>query len=148
MEKLIDLQYSVADEYRNSPSCAWLMHDSTAGTLAKLRDGAGGTVGAFLWQPSLTNGVAGGVPDRFLDKPVYTDSNVASQSSNAKTVLFGDMSAYYVREVGNPVIESDASVYFATDEVGFRAKWRVDGDCIDPTTGSTVGAINVIKQSV
>ena len=148
VEKLIDLQYSVADEYRNAPSAAWLMHDSTAGTLRKLRDGAGGTVGAFLWAPSLTQGVIGGQPDRFLDKPVYTDSNIASSASNAKTVAFGDLSAFYVREVGNPVIESDASVYFATDEVGFRAKWRIDGDCIDNTTGSTVGAINVIKQNV
>jgi HK97 family phage major capsid protein len=142
VEKLIDLQYSVNDEYRNSPDAAWLMNDSTAGTLRKLRDGAGGTVGAFLWQPSLTQGIIGGQPDRLLDKPVYTDPNVAAAGSNAKTVAFGDMSAYYVRTVGNPVIESDASRYFDTDQIGFRGKWRVDGDLID------TAAVNVIKQSV
>jgi HK97 family phage major capsid protein len=142
VEKLIDLQYSVNDEYRNSPDAAWLMNDSTAGTLRKLRDGAGGTVGAFLWQPSLTQGVIGGQPDRLLDKAVYTDPNVAAQGSNAKTVAFGDMSAYYVRTVGNPVIESDGSRYFDTDQIGFRGKWRVDGDLIDTT------AVNIIKQSV
>jgi HK97 family phage major capsid protein len=142
VEKLIDLQYSVNDEYRNSPDAAWLMNDSTAGTLRKLRDGAGGTVGAFLWQPSLTQGIIGGQPDRLLDKPVYTDPNVAAAGSNNKTVAFGDMSAYYVRTVGNPVIESDTSRYFDTDQIGFRGKWRVDGDLIDTT------AVNVIKQSV
>lgn len=142
VEKLIDLQYSVNDEYRNSPDAAWLMNDSTAGTLRKLRDGAGGTVGAFLWEASLFNGISNDRPDRLLGKPVYTDPNVAAAGSNAKTVAFGDMSAYYVRTVGNPVIESDSSRYFDTDQVAFRGKWRVDGDLIDTT------AINVIKQSV
>jgi HK97 family phage major capsid protein len=142
VEKLIDLQYSVNDEYRSSPDAAWLMNDSTAGTLRKLRDGAGGTIGAFLWQPSLTNGIINGQPDRLLDKPVYTDPNVAAAGSNNKTVAFGDMSAYYVRTVGNPVIERDDSRYFDTDEIGFRGKWRVDGDLLDTT------AVNVLKQSV
>jgi HK97 family phage major capsid protein len=142
VEKLIDLQYSVNDEYRSSPDAAWLMNDSTAGTLRKLRDGAGGTIGAFLWQPSLTNGIINGQPDRLLDKPVYTDPNVAAAGSNNKTVAFGDMSAYYVRTVGNPVIERDDSRYFDTDEIGFRGKWRVDGDLLD------AAAVNVMKQSV
>jgi HK97 family phage major capsid protein len=142
VEKLIDLQYSVNDEYRNSPDAAWLMNDSTAGTLRKLRDGAGGTIGAFLWQPSLTNGIINGQPDRLLDKPVYTDPNVSAAGSANKTVAFGDMSAYYVRTVGNPVIESDSSRYFDTDQVGFRGKWRVDGDLIDTS------AVNVIRQVV
>ena len=74
--------------------------------------------------------------------------NCAAAGSANTLATFGDFSEYVVRTVGNPVIESDASVYFATDEVGFRAKWRIDGDCIDNTTGSTVGAINVIKQNV
>lgn len=142
VEKLIDLQYSIADTYRSMPSCAWLMNDSTAGTLRKLRDGAGGTVGAFLWSPSLTQGIAGGAPATLLDYPVYVETNVAAAGSNNKTVAFGDMSAYYVRLVGNAVIESDPSYKFAEDQTTFRGKLRADGDLID------TAAINVIKQSV
>lgn len=142
VEKLIDLQYSVIDEYRNGGSAGWLMHDSTAGTLRKLRDGAGGTVGAFLWEPSLTNGVIGGTPDRLLGHPVYTDSNVASQGSNAKSVAFGDFSAFYIRLVGNPTVERDDSVKFAEDQAAFRIKVRTDSGLIDTT------AMNAIKQSV
>ena len=142
VEKLIDLQYSVADEYRNGGSAGWLMLDSTAGTLRKLRDGAGGTVGAFLWEPSLTSGIKDGTPDRLLGFPVYTDSNVAAQGSNAKVVAFGDFSSYYIRTVGNVVIESDSSRYFDTDQTGVRGKWRVDSDLIDSS------ALNVLKQSV
>ncbi len=142
VEKLIDLQYSVNDSYRSDPSCAWLMNDSTAGTIRKLRDGAGGTIGAFLWEPSLTSGIINGTPDRLLGKPVYVDSNVAAAGSNAKTVAFGAMNAYYVRSVGNPVLESDNSRYFDTDQIGYRVKTRVDGDLID------TAAVNAIKQSV
>lgn len=141
-EKLIDVQYSVADEYRNGGSAAWLMNDLTAGVLRKMRDGAGGTTGAVLWEPSLTAGIQGGQPDRLLGHPVYTDPNVASLASNAKVVAFGDFSAYYVRTVGPVRLERDDSVYFATDESAIRGKWRVDGDLID------TAAINIIKRSV
>lgn len=131
IDTLISAQYAIADEYRNSPSAAFLMNDSTAGTIRKYRDGGAGTVGAYVWEASLTNGMVGGQPDRLLGKPVYSDPNVAAQGSAAYPVVFGDLSAYYVRQVGNPVIERDDSVKFAEDQVAFRAKWRVDGDLID-----------------
>jgi HK97 family phage major capsid protein len=133
VENLIDLVYSVNDEYRASGNAAFLMRDATAGNLRKLRDGAGGTVGALLWDPSLTNGIQGGQPDRLLGYPVYTDPNVAALASNAKVVAFGDWNAYYVRLVGNLVIERSDEYAFNVDEATFRGKWRVDGDTIDAT---------------
>lgn len=126
VESFIDLQYSVNDAARNMGAC-WLMRDSVAGTVRKLRDGAGGTVGAFLWQPSLTQGVISGTPDRFLGDPVYTDVNCAAAGSNAILATYGDFSEYVIRTVGNPVIETDTSVYFASDATAFRGKWRVGG---------------------
>lgn len=140
VEKFIDLQYSVSDTIRQRGS--WLMHDSTAGSIRKLRDGAGGTVGAFLWEPSVFNGIQGGAPDRFLGNPVYTDLNCASAGSNAILATFGDFSEYVLRTVGNPVIESDTSRYFDTDEVGFRGKWRVGGN------HRQVGYLNTLVQNV
>jgi len=140
VEKFIDLQYSVADSVRQRGS--WLMHDSTAGSIRKLRDGAGGTIGAFLWEPSLTAGLQSGQPDRFLGNPVYTDTNCASAGSNAILATFGDFSEYVIRTVGNPTIESDTSRYFDTDEVGYRGKWRVGGN------HRQVGYLNTLVQNV
>lgn len=140
VEKFIDLQYSVADSVRQRGS--WLMNDSTAGSIRKLRDGAGGTVGAFLWEPSLTAGLQSGQPDRFLGNPVYTDTNCAAAGSNAILATFGDFSEYVIRTVGNPAIESDTSRYFDTDEVGFRGKWRVGGN------HRQVGYLNTLVQNV
>ena len=140
VEKYIDLQYSINDAYRRN--AAWLMKDSTAGTIRKLRDGAGGTVGAFLWEPSLTAGLQNGTPDRFLGSPVYVDTNCAAAGSNAILATYGDFSQYTIRTVGNPMIERDDSVYFATDEAAFRGKWRVGGN------HRQVGGLNTLVQNV
>jgi HK97 family phage major capsid protein len=141
-ENLVDVVYSINDNYRNNGNCAWLMRDATAGNLRKLRDGAGGTVGAVLWNPSLTSGIQFGQPDRLLDFPVYTDPNVASLASSAKVLAFGDFSKYYIRQVGNFTFERSDDYAFNVDEIAFRGKWRVDGDVIDVT------AINILKQAV
>lgn len=140
VEKFIDLQYSVNDNYRKQAK--WLMKDSVAGTIRKLRDGAGGTVGAFLWEPSLTAGLKDGSPDRFLGSPVYTDANCAAAGSAAILATYGDFSQYTIRTVGNPVIERDDSVGFATDEAFFRGKWRVGGN------HRQVGGLNNLQQAV
>ena len=140
VEKFIDLQYSVADTIRQRGS--WLMHDSVAGSVRKLRDGAGGTIGAFLWEPSLTAGLQNGTPDRFLGNPVFSDVNCASAGSNAILATFGDFSEYVIRTVGNPVIDSSTERYFDTDEVGYRGRWRVGGNHRQP------GYLNTLVQNV
>jgi len=140
---LVDVVYSINDGYRSQNSVAWLFRDSTAGVIRKLRDGAGGTEGAPLWQPSTQTGIAGQrQPDMLLGYPVFTDPNVASMASNARIATFGDWSAYYLRTVGNLIVERNDSVGFDTDQVHFRGKWRADGAFADLT------AVNLLKQSV
>jgi HK97 family phage major capsid protein len=141
-ETLVNLQYSVVDAYRNNNS-GWLAADSTAGTIRKLRDGAGGTVGAPIWQPSTQAGISGQrQPDSLLGFPFWTDPNVAAQGSNAKILYFGDWNGYVARFVGNPMIERNDAVGFKEDEATFRGKWRAAGGVQDVT------AINVMKMSV
>ena len=99
-EDLVDMVYGVAEQYLIRVG-RLADERATAGSFRKLRDGAGGTVGAVLWEPSLTAGIQGGEPDRLLGYPVYYDSNVAAQGSAAKAAWFGDFSSYYVRQAGN-----------------------------------------------
>ena len=63
--------------------------------------------------------------------PVFVDPNCATAGSNAVCATFGDFSEYVLRTVGNPVLEQDSSVYFATDQIAFRGKWRADGDHLE-----------------
>lgn len=126
-DDLIDLFYSVIAPYRNSSSCAWMMKDSSIAGLRKIKD----TTGQYLWAPGLT----AGAPDTVLGKPLVTDPNVAAVALSAKSVVFGDFSTYFVRQVETLRFERSDDYAFNTDLVSYRAVVRADGDLVD-TTGS------------
>ena len=125
-ENLVDLFYSVIAPYRNSPSCGWLLRDASMGEVRKLKDGSG----RYIFDAGQA-----GAPDMILNKPVYTDPNVAAVAVNAKSVVFGDMSQYFVRSVNGIRFERSDDFAFSSDLVTFRCIWRADGDLVD-TTGA------------
>ena len=129
-DNLIDLYFSVIAPYRNSASCGWLMKDATLALVRKLKD----QTNQYLWQPS----IQAGAPDTLLGKPVHTDPNVAAVAPSAKSVAFGDFSAYFVRQVNGIRFERSDDYAFNTDLVTFRALLRGDGLTVDQT-----GAIKV-----
>jgi HK97 family phage major capsid protein len=129
-DNLIDLQFSVIAPYRNSPSCAWMMRDATLAAVRKLKD----TTNQYLWQPSMQVGT----PDTLLGKPVYTDPNIAAVALSAKSVIFGDISAYFVRLAGGVRFERSDEFAFNTDLITFKAVVRGDGILADQT-----GAVKV-----
>lgn len=124
-DNLIDLFYSVIAPYRNSSSAAWLMKDQTLAAARKLKD----TTGQYLWQPSLQLGV----PDMLLGKPVRTDPNVAAVALGARSVLFGDISAYWVRLAGGVRFERSTDYAFNTDQITYKCVVRGDGILVDQT---------------
>lgn len=125
LDNLIDLFYSVISPYRDQSTAKWLMKDSTAGAVRKIKD----TTNNYIWQPSVVEGQ----PDRLLNKAVLTDPNVAGTGLNAKSVLFGDLSAYAVRIVNGIRFERSDDYAFANDQITFRAVLRGDGLLIDQT---------------
>lgn len=124
-DNLIDLYFSVIAPYRSSPSCSWLMRDATLASVRKLKD----TTNQYLWQPSMQVGA----PDTLLGKPVHTDPNVAAVATSARSVLFGDLSAYFVRMVGALRFERSDDFAFSSDLVTFKAVLRGDGVLVDQT---------------
>lgn len=126
-DNLIDLYYSVIAPYRNSPSAAFLMKDTTVASVRKIKD----TTGNYIFQPSLT----AGTPDTLIGKPILTDPFMPATGLNAKSVAFGDMSRYFVRLAGGVRFERSDEFAFSTDLVTFRALLRGDGALID-TTGA------------
>lgn len=143
LDCLITLQHTVVDAYRNNNS-AWVMHDSTAGTIRKVKDGGNGTIGAYIWTPSTTIDSASGnrMPDRLFGDPVYTDVNFGTNGSGVKPVAYGDWSAYWIRDSGSFRLERSDERFFDTDEIGFRGVLRTDADLLDSN------AIKTLQQAV
>ncbi|MGH3734315.1 MAG: phage major capsid protein, partial [Micromonosporaceae bacterium] len=67
---------------------------------------------------------------------------VPAPAANAKSVLFGDWSRYFVRMVNGIRFERSDDFAFNTDMVSFRALLRVDGALVDST-----GAVKVFQHS-
>jgi len=126
-EDLVDLVHSVDPAYRASSQCGFMLHDTTMREIRKLKDDTGRPV--FL--PGY-DGLAEAMPDTILGYPVTINQDMPVMAASAKSVLFGDMSRYYVRDVlQNTLHRFEDSAYAKKGQVGFLAWARSGGNLID-----------------
>jgi HK97 family phage major capsid protein len=120
--QLIDLYHSIVTGYRGRGY--WVMNDSTAAYIRKLRDDTGGAgLGNFLWQP----GMQAGQPDSLFGRPVVTDPAMAAMAINAYSIAFGDFSAYFAfRDVNTVTFDRSDDFRFLNGLVAFRSSLRTD----------------------
>ncbi len=130
MDEVMDLFYSLRAPYRRN--AVFLMNDSTVKALRKLKNGAGD----YLWQPS----VIANAPDTILGKPVHTSAFMPAVAAGNKTILFGDLSYYWVADREGRSFKRLNELYAATGQVGFLASERVDGKLVLPE------AVKVLAQ--
>ncbi len=131
-DELIDLFYSVIRGYRDRGT--WMMLDATMALVRKLKD----STNQYLWSPGL---VAGEV-DTLLGRPVVTDPNMPAATTGLKSVIFGDFSAYYIRDVNGVRVERSDDYAFGNDLATFRFILRTDGELVD-----TTGAVKHLIQA-
>ena len=131
-DEIIDLIHSVDPAYRDTPNAAIMMHDSTLKAIRKLKDGQGN----YLWQ---MGDFQVGTPQNILGYPVIVNQDMDEIATAKNTVLFGDMSAYYVRKVGAPALYV-ARERFAPD-FGILGYIRFDGCLTD------AGAVKKLTQA-
>lgn len=130
--ELIDLQHSLLTAYRRNAS--WIMKDATVAAIRKLTNSG---TGEFAWQPSLQ----AGKPDLLFGNPVYADPDMPAQTTGLKSIVYGDISKYWVREVGNATVKVLTELYAANGQVGYRVDRRLDGELIDTS------AVKVLAQA-
>ena len=92
---LFDLYYSVIAPYRASKSCAWLTRDANMAAIRKVK----ATTGEYIFQPSMV----AGTPDTLVGKPIFIDPFIAALGTSAKSIIFGDISQFFVRIAGGRV---------------------------------------------
>lgn len=130
-DELIDLMHSVKAGYRNTSK--FMFGDATVSGIRKLKDGNGG----YIWQPgmSLTN------PETVFGRAFVINPDMPAMATGAKSVLFGDFSAYTVRQARGIEVRRLDERYADSDQVGFLALGRWAGLLTD------TGAIRALKQA-
>lgn len=121
-EDLVDLLHSVNRSYR-TPNAAFMMADSTFRAIRKLKT----TDGMPIWATNVSTGA----PDTLLGAKIIINDDVAAMAASAKSILFGDFSNYYIRDVTGVELYRIADKYIESGQVGFVAFSRHDGVMVD-----------------
>jgi HK97 family phage major capsid protein len=126
VDDLINLIHQVDPAYRTQ-KCGFMMHDLILLIVRKLKDG----IGNYIWQ----SGLQQGVPDRLLSYGLTINQDMDSTTASGKnTIAFGLLSNYKIRTVGNVRMYRLQERYRDTDQDGFIALLREDGNLLDAGT--------------
>ena len=117
-DDLIDLLHSVDSAVAARPATALQMSRATLGAVRKLKDGDG----RYLFEYG-----AAGEP-RILGERIVENPFAPAVGAGNKSVIYGDMSSYHVRQVGGIEVARSDDFAFDTDEVVWRVAMRVWGD--------------------
>lgn len=116
-DDLIDLVHSVDSAYASNRA-GFQMRRSTLAELRSLKDGGG----RFIYDPTQ------GTQALVLGYPVFENPHIAAIGTGNKSVVFGSMPYYHVRQVGGVEIARSDDAYFVNDLVAFRVSIRLDGN--------------------
>jgi HK97 family phage major capsid protein/HK97 family phage prohead protease len=117
--EILDLIHSVDIAYRQDPSCALVMHDSVWLYVRKLVD----SNGQPLFQESYR--IPGEI--RIHGFPLVISNSLNSAiTTGLKTMVFGAMNKFLIRDVANIRIQRLDELYAANGAVGFTAWARTD----------------------
>lgn len=131
MDDLIDLEHSVDPAYRAMPGVRFMFHDTTLRQLKKMKDADGRPI----WIPGYTTKE----PDTLLGYQYQINQHMPAMAANAKSILFGDMKQYLIRDIMNVTLfRFDDSAFITKGQIGFLAWSRHDGRMV--TAGAPVKA--------
>jgi hypothetical protein len=82
--------------------------------------------------PSYDEGLTSKSPDRLLGYPVYLNNDMAVPAANAKSLAFGNLNKYMIRDAMElTMFRFDDSAYAKLGQVGFLAWARTGGNLMD-----------------
>ena len=122
-DDLVDLKHSVDAAYRTNAK--FMMNDLSVAIVSKLKD----TTGRPIWAPS----VVVGAPDTLLGHAVQINNDVAVMAASAKSIAFGDLSKYYIRDVSGTtaMLRFEDSAFALKHQVGFVGFTRSGGNLVE-----------------
>ena len=128
-DNLIDLKHSVDPSYRTG--ARFMFNDTTLKILKKIKvpQYSGDTSGQPLWRAGFTTAE----PDT-IDGDPYTINQDVESGSGKKSILYGALSKYLIRDVRDITLVRLDERYAELGIVAFLAFSRHDGDLLDAGT--------------
>ena len=146
-DDLVDLVESVDENHLGMPDTqtgnpsfkpGFMVSQSARKMLRKLKD----TAGRPIWTPGSTDTNGNITPAQMLDYPVYINNDMAAPVANAKSILFGNLASYLIRDAMDlTLFRFDDSAYTKFGQVAFLAWSRSGGNLLDS------GAVKYYQQS-
>lgn len=126
-DDLVDLEHSVNSAYRRG--ARFMMADSSVKVVRKIKD----TAGRPIFTPSYDAGGTAAAFDMLLGRPLTINDDVAAMAANAKSIVFGDLSQYKIRDVNGSysIRRFDDSAFALNGQVGFCGWMRTGGNLMD-----------------
>jgi HK97 family phage major capsid protein len=125
-DDIFNLIHAIDPAYRTA-DCGFMCHDQIVLAIRKLKSGTG----EYLWQPGLQLGT----PDRVLGYRLTINQNMVSTfTSGNQYMLFGQLFKYKIRRVGEMRMYRLEERYRDTDQDGFIALIREDGNLLTAGT--------------
>ncbi len=133
--EMVGVEHSVDPAYR--VGARWMFADSMLAEVKKITDAS---TGRPIWLPNMI----GGAPDMILGYPYTVNQSMtgAAGSGAGKSILFGQISKYIVRDVRDITLMRLDERYAEYHQVAFLAFARSDGDLLDAGTHPVKYALN------
>lgn len=128
-DDLVDLLDSIDYSYQQAGSRqCWMMSQTLRKVIRKIKD----TSGRPIWTPSYDAGIAGATADQLMGFDVCINNDMPVPAANAKSLAFGDMSKYIIRDAMDvSIFRFDDSAYMSKGQIGFLAWARTGGNLLD-----------------
>ena len=137
-DDLVDLQESVDDAYKID-GMSWMMTQQLRAEVRKMKD----TNGRPIWMPSYDAGIGAPQDELLLGERLVINNHMAKPGLSAKTLAYGAMGKYLIRDVMEISLFRFAdSAFTIKGQVGFLAWARAGGNLMD-----VGGAVKVYQQA-
>ncbi len=136
-DDLVDLTDSLDPAYMTG-ELKWMFGQAMRRTVRKIKD----TAGRPIWTPSYDAGMSARTPDLLMGHAVEINNDMPAPGANNKSMAFGDMSRYMVRDAMEVTLfRFEDSAFLKKGQIGFLAWCRAGGNLLDTS------AVKVYRHS-